>query len=74
MPFSSRLTNTAATRGRSSARPVSFSTMEARATASSGVLNGSPGRRSGQSPDSTRSRAAIIRRSTEVRSAPRSIS
>ena len=40
MPFSSRLTNTDATWGRSCANPVSFSTIEARVTASSGVRNG----------------------------------
>ena len=38
-----RFWNTAAMRGRSSARPVSFSTIEARISASSGVLIGEAG-------------------------------
>jgi hypothetical protein len=38
----SRLMNTAATRSRSSLRPVSFSTIDASTTASSHVLIGKP--------------------------------
>ena len=46
MPMRSRLTNTEAISGRSAARPVSFSTIEARISASYGSLSGeSPARR-----------------------------
>ena len=43
MRWRSRLTNTAATRERSSGRPVSFSTIEASVTSASGVLTGTSG-------------------------------
>ena len=45
MRFMRRLMKTPATRVRSSARPVSFSTMEARMTSSCGDLIGSSGER-----------------------------
>jgi hypothetical protein len=45
MPMRSRLTNTPATRPRSAGRPVSFSTMEASTSASSGDFSGVSGAR-----------------------------
>ena len=61
MPRRSRLTNTAATRGRSSGTPVSFSTIEARISSSSGVSHRQVRRppRPGRRQDLLPARAAI---------------
>src|SRR6185437_5265870 len=52
--FFSRLMNTEATRGRSSARPVSFSTIEARVTNSLMSATGRPGTRLSQTSSTSR--------------------
>jgi hypothetical protein len=58
MPVRRRLRKTAAIRGRSAGRAVSFSTMEARVTASLGVANGRPGWRLAHRVVSSLSRAS----------------
>src|SRR3984957_4705123 len=57
----SRLTNTAATRVRSSGLPVSFSMIEARMTSCSGVFSGSSGLRCSQTSLRSRCCAACMR-------------
>ena len=67
----SRLTNTAATRLRSSGLPVSFSTIEASVTSCSGVLTGRSGLRRSQISASTRFCACCMRWITCSRVVPR---
>ena len=62
---------TAATRLRSSAMPVSFSTIEARMTISSGEASGRPGARRFQMSWTTRSWSRAMRLSTLWRVSPR---
>ena len=71
MPSRSRLMNTAATRGRSSAVPVSFSTIEASVTNSSGVSIGRSGARRAQISSTARVCARCIWSSICWRVAPR---
>ncbi len=63
---------TPATRGRSSARPVSFSTMEARVTISAGVRTGTSALRRSQIWFRTSRCLAFIRLTICCRVAPRS--
>ena len=70
----SRLEKAAATRGRSEATPVSFSTIEARIIASSGERTTEVGPRSAHSRARLRSRARCIRVMTAARASPRLIS
>ena len=70
--FCRRLTNTPATRGRSSARPVSFSTIEASVTISAGVFTGTSALRRCQIWFSTSRCLARIRLRICWRVAPRS--
>ncbi len=70
IPFFNRFMNTAATRPRSSARPVSFSTMEAKMTASSGVAMGRLGWRRSHAVARKRCISPCMRSSSSRRSMP----
>ena len=74
MPERSRLVKTDATRGRSAATPVSFSTMEARIMASSGVRTTVAELRAAHRRARFSSRARRMRAMTEARVSPRLIS
>ncbi len=68
----SRFTNTLATRGRSSALPVSFSTIEARVTISPGDRIGRSGERPFQISSTIRVCARAMRDTIDCRVSPRS--
>ena len=71
MCFSRRLTNTPATRGRSSALPVSFSTIEASVTISPGDLIGRSGARRFQISSTAFACAFAMRARIDWRVSPR---
>ena len=70
MPRRIRLRNTAAIRGRSSAIAVSFSTIEARITASRGEDSGTAGSRAAHNSSTAVPIAEDIRRTISVRLSP----
>ena len=74
IPSRSRLVKTAATSGRSEARPVSFSTMEASTIASSGVVTMVLGERAAHRVASLLVAARCMRATTEARVSPRETS
>ena len=68
MPSRSRLTKTDAISGRSAALPDSFSTIDARISASYGFLSGSVARRASPTPSSSRERIRRCARVSNARS------